>query len=97
MARLTSERAVRRYLQIRAIEETVEKVEVSIDDVQKEIAAAEDRLGELRRTKSDLMKSMREAAKDEGQLPLFDDLNEQLLDLGVSADLLPSSSHEARH
>lgn len=72
------ERAVRRYLQIAAIEQTVRLTEASIDEVQKEIADAEDRLGELRKTKSELMKEMRAAARDEGQLPLFDDIDAEL-------------------
>lgn len=90
--RLTSDRAVRRYLQIAAIEQTVEKIEVSIEEVIKEIGDAEDRLKELRASKSELMKSMREAAKDEGQLPLFGELHEQLTDLGVPSSFLPTST-----
>lgn len=92
MKRLTNERAVRRYLQIAAIEVTVEKLEASIEDVQKEIDDAEDRLKEMRAQKSELMKAMRDAAKDEGQLPLFDNLTDQLVELGVPTELLPPTA-----
>lgn len=87
--KLTSDRAVRRYLQIAAIEETVEKLETSIEEVVKEIEDGQERLKELRAQKSELLKGMRDAAKDEGQLPLFDNLTEQLVDLGVPQELLP--------
>lgn len=90
MNRLTNDRAVRRYLQIHAIEVTVEKIEVSIEAVQKEIDDAEERLKELRSSKSELMKAMREAAKDEGQLPLFGTLADELVELGIPATLLPA-------
>lgn len=89
MKRLTSDRAIRRYMQIRAIEETVEKLELSIETVQKEIDDADDRLKELRKQKAELLKAMREAAKDEGQLPLFGTLADELVDLGIPATLLP--------
>lgn len=72
------DRAIRRYLQIAAIEATVRLTEASIEEVQKEIGDAEDRLGELRKTKSELLKEMRAAARDEGQLPLFGDLDAEL-------------------
>jgi len=64
--------ACRRYLQIKELEATVSLTEASILDVQKEIDDAEERIGELRKTKSELMKELRAAARDEGQLPLFD-------------------------
>lgn len=69
--------ALRRYLQIHEIETTIRLTEGSILEVQKEIDEAEQRLGELRKVKSDLLKDMRAAARDEGQLPLFD-VNEKL-------------------
>lgn len=69
---ISVEVACRRYLQIHEIEVAVRLCEASILDVQKELDAAEERLGELRKTKSDLLKDMRAAARDEGQLPLFD-------------------------
>lgn len=75
---MKADRAVKRYLQIQAIEVTVEAVEGSIDEVQKEIEEAEERLGELRKQKTELMKQMREAARDEGQLPLFADVEAAL-------------------
>lgn len=83
MNHLTNDRAVRRYLQVRVIEETVEKLEASIEDVVKEIDDANDRLRDLRKQKNELLKTMREAAKDEGQLLLFGALLSDLLELGV--------------
>lgn len=82
MKRVPTDRAVRRFLQIAALEDSVKLTESAIDDVQKELADAEDRLGDLRKQKSDLMKEMRAAASDEGQLPLFDNLPELLTDVG---------------
>ena len=92
MMKLTSERAIRRFLQIRAIEETVVKIEASIKEVKSEIDDGQRRLGELRAQKSELLEAMRDAAKDTSQLPLFDDLAEQLADLGVPRELLPTEA-----
>lgn len=64
--------ACRRYLQIHELEDNVLRCEASINEVQKEIDDAEERLKELRKAKSELLKEMRAAARDEGQLPLFD-------------------------
>lgn len=64
--------ACRRYLQMHELESTVRLTEASILEVQKEMDDAEERLSELRKVKSDLLKEMRAAARDEGQLPLFD-------------------------
>lgn len=86
---ITTARAVRRYLQILAIEQTVEKLEAAIEDVVKEIDDAEDRLKNLRKQKAELLNTMRDSANDEGQLPLFDDLQSQLADLGIPSELLP--------
>lgn len=72
------ERAVRRYLQISNLERGVRLTEDSIEEVQREIDDGEQRLSELRKTKSELMKELRAAARDEGQLPLFDDVNAEL-------------------
>lgn len=69
---ITVDKACRRFLQIHELEQHIERAEASIADVQREIADAEDRLTELRKTKADLMKELRTAARDEGQLPLFD-------------------------
>jgi hypothetical protein len=49
-----------------------------IAEVAKELDDCETRLQELRKTKSDLLKQMRAAARDEGTLPLFDDLTHTL-------------------
>lgn len=67
---MTVDTACRRYLQIAELERTVQLTEESIAEVQKEIDDAEERLTELRKTKAELMN--RAAARDEGQLPLFD-------------------------
>lgn len=66
------DRAARRYFQIRDVEASISLVEKSIADVQTEIDDAEGRLHELRAQKTALGKEMREAARDEGKLPLID-------------------------
>jgi predicted nucleic acid-binding Zn-ribbon protein len=71
---MNEDRAIKRYLQIASIEQTMELIESNILDVQKEIDDAGDRLKELQSQKRQLMKDMRDAAKDVGQLPLFDDV-----------------------
>lgn len=88
MNRLTEDRAIRRYLQVRLLEETVEKIEASLEDVQKEIDDATDRQRSLRKEKSEALKAMRDAAKDEGQLPLFGELTDDLVDLGIPREWL---------
>jgi septation ring formation regulator EzrA len=90
MNKLTNERAVRRYLQVRALQETVERIEGSIEVVQKEIDDATDRLRDLRKEKSEVMKAIREAAKDEGQLPLFGELVDDLVGHGIPREYLPT-------
>lgn len=75
------QRAAQRYAQIAELEQAVEKCEASIEDVQKQIDAAAEQLGELRKTKAALMKDMRAAARDEGELPLID-LMEMLATIG---------------
>lgn len=89
MNKLTTDRAVRRYLQVRALQELVERIEVSIENVQKEIDDATDRLRDLRKEKSVTMKAIREAAKDEGQLPLFGELVDDLVNVGIPREFLP--------
>jgi hypothetical protein len=37
-----------------------------------------------------VLKAMREAAKDEGQLPLFNELVDGLIDCGIPRELLPA-------
>jgi hypothetical protein len=46
--------------------------------VQKEIDGAQERLADLRRAKNQLLKDIRAAARDEGQLPLFEDFSHAL-------------------
>lgn len=70
---ITPDRAARRYLQINELEATVRTTEEAIDQVQKEIDDAQERLADLRREKRQLLEHIRTAARDEGQLPLFDD------------------------
>lgn len=89
MKALTTDRAVRRFLQIAAIEQTVEKIEASIGAVAKELEDAEERLKELQSQRREQLALMRAAAKDEGQLPLFDVLAGELEDLGVAREVLP--------
>lgn len=68
---IEKERAARRFLQIAALEETVRITEAAIVDVEREIAEAEERRSELRRTKRDALEDIRRAARDEGQVPLL--------------------------
>lgn len=68
---MTIETAAARYLQIAELKTAVRLTEESIEGVQRELDNAEERLRELRKTKSELMKDLRAAARDEGQLPLF--------------------------
>lgn len=82
---MKSERAIRRYLQIASLEKAIRLTEGSIEDVQKEIGDAQDRLSELRRTNRALMKDLRAAARDEGQLPLFGNLELALEQPGTEA------------
>lgn len=67
---MTEDRAAKRYYQIRALEQAVTSCEGSMVDVEREIDEANERLSELRATKRSLLKEMREAARDESQLPL---------------------------
>lgn len=69
---LTLELAAARFLQVHELERTIRLTEQEIAKAQKDVADAEERLSELRKTKTSLMKDMREAAADESQLPLFD-------------------------
>lgn len=90
MDKLTRDRATRRYLQIRTLQEHVERIERAIESVEKEIDDATDRRRDLRKEKADVLKAMREAAKDEGQLPLFNELVDGLIDCGIPRELLPT-------
>lgn len=75
---ISIDKAARRYLQIKGLEDSISLTESSIGEVQKELEDCETRLQELRKAKSDLLKSMRAAARDEGELPLFDNLDHAL-------------------
>lgn len=66
------DRAARRYFQIRALEETLSACEKIITVVEGEISEAQGRLSDLRATKRGLTSDIREAARDEGKLPLLD-------------------------
>lgn len=70
------DRAARRYFQIRGIQKAIDLCEDSIADVQREITQANERLSELRATKRSLQGDMREAARDHGELPLIDLIEE---------------------
>lgn len=75
---ITRDRAAARYLQINALELTIRQTEDAIGQVEKEIDDAETRRTELRKVKRDALEEIRKAALDEGQLPLFDDLQHHL-------------------
>lgn len=81
MKAVSTDRAVRRYLQIAQLETTVKLVEEGIRAKQIEIDDATEQLEELRKQKRELLAEIRAAAADEGQLPLFDNLSELLTDV----------------
>lgn len=62
---ITEERAARRFHQMAVLER-------HISFKAGEIAAAKDHLKELNESKEGLLLRLREAARDEGELPLFD-------------------------
>lgn len=62
---ITEERAARRFHQMAVLER-------HISLKTGEIAAAKDHLKELNESKEGLLLRLREAARDEGELPLFD-------------------------
>jgi hypothetical protein len=62
---MTDERAARRFHQMAVLE-----IQVSLKDA--EIASAELHLRSLRRAQDGLIERLRAAARDEGELPLFD-------------------------
>lgn len=64
--------AAKRFLQMHALEAEVSQTETAIADQQREIAELEDCVSELRTKRTELLKELRAAARDEGQLPLFD-------------------------
>lgn len=74
-------RAAARFVQIAEIEQTLQTTEQSIAGVQHEIDQAEERLHELRKVKNELLRDLRTAARDEGELPLVD-LMERLAAMG---------------
>jgi len=63
-ANITQERAARRFHQIAVLER---QLVIKSND----IAAAKDHLKELNEAKDGLLMRLREAARDEGELPLF--------------------------
>lgn len=69
---MDEERAARRYIQIRDLEFTMSLIEKSIKVVQDEIDEATERVQSLRTEKKKVTEAIREAARDESQLPLFD-------------------------
>lgn len=64
MQNITEERAARRFHQIAVLEH-------QLDLKSKSIAECKDHLKELNEAKDGLLARLREAARDEGELPLF--------------------------
>lgn len=75
------DRAATRFVQIAAIEQSIQLTEQSIAGVQKDIDEREAELHELRKVKNELLRDLRTAARDEGELPLVD-LMERLAAMG---------------
>lgn len=72
MKKLTRDRAAKRFVQMNEIELGVQACDESIRKTMKEAEDVADRLRELRKTRSNLLQDMRDAAVDKGQLPLID-------------------------
>ena len=62
---ITQERAARRYSQIATLERTLQKVHSEINDCKAHLKELNDR-------RDGVLDRMRVAARDEGELPLFD-------------------------
>lgn len=69
---LTVERAIKRFLQASDIESTVTLIEKSIEEIDNEIEERRGRRRELTSQKTELLRKLRAAARDEGDLPLLD-------------------------
>ena len=67
-ANVTSDRAARRFFQIRHMERNLVKLD-------KKIADAKDKLATLKEQHGAQVLAILAAARDEGDLPLFDDLD----------------------
>ena len=67
-ANITEERAARRYHQMAATER---QIQIKLADM----TAAQQHVKELREEYEGLLKTLRSAARDEGELPLFADLD----------------------
>lgn len=65
---ITQDRAARRFYQIRHMDAHLQKLDKRIHD-------AADKLKTLKEQRAAQIDAMREAARDEGALPLFDDLD----------------------
>jgi hypothetical protein len=66
-ARMTEERAARRFYQIRQLTEHLRQVEAHIGGAKEEIA-------DLKKQRDGVLAQLLAASRDEGALPLFDDL-----------------------
>lgn len=75
---IAKDRAASRFLQIAELEESVRRIEAAIPKVEHEIQEARERLSALRREKTEALDNIRQAARDEGQLPLHFDLDHAL-------------------
>lgn len=64
--------AAKRFLQMHALEKDISEIEARIAEEQRAIVKHEDTLSELRTQRTEALKELRAAARDEGQLPLFD-------------------------
>jgi hypothetical protein len=90
---IEKDRAARRFLQIAEFEETVRRIESAIEDVQKEIDGATERLSNLRREKRAALEDMRRAARDEGQMPLLPfDIDHALSVARIGVGVLPAEA-----
>jgi outer membrane protein TolC len=87
MNTITNDRAVRRYLQIRVLQEQAELLEETIAAAQKTVDTAEELLRECRIEKAAVVRQLRDAAADQATLPSLDDLEEQIAKFEIPASV----------
>jgi len=75
---IAKDRAASRFLQIADLEDTIRRAERGLEELNKELDDVKSRRDELLRVKRDALDDIRQAARDQGQLPLFADLDHAL-------------------
>lgn len=86
---IAKDRAAWRFLQIAELEESVRRIEAAIPKVERELQEVRERLSALRREKNEALDTIRQAARDEGQMPLDFDIDHALSVARVGAPVEP--------